>query len=227
MSRFKLKHLLAGAAMLAAAAGAVVLKPSIRMADSQPVNFEQMVPKRFGVWQIDPTVIPVTVDPEIQARLDDIYSQTLSRTYINDRGQRVMLSIAYGEDQNTEKSQAHRPEFCYRAQGFGVQEVAVVNLGIDKKQIVARQLLAQKPNRIEPVTYWMTIGEHISLPGWRRKLTQLRYGLRGYIADGLLFRVSSLGADTAVEYQLQSEFITDLNRAVPEQLRGKIFGTHY
>lgn len=226
MSTFKLKHLLAGAAMLAAAAGAVALKPTIRMADSQPVNFEQMVPKRFGVWQLDPTIIPVEVDPEIQAKLDNIYSQTLSRTYINDKGQRVMLSIAYGEDQNTEKTQAHRPEFCYRSQGFGVKEVAVVNLGVDNRQIVARQLLTQKPNRIEPVTYWMTIGEHVSLPGWRRKVTQLRYGLRGYIADGLLFRVSSLGAETATEYQLQQAFISDLNRAIPEQVRSRIFGSH-
>ncbi|MDQ5886949.1 MAG: hypothetical protein QG667_235 [Pseudomonadota bacterium] len=226
MSTFKLKHLLAGAAMLAAAAGAVALKPTIRMADSQPVNFEQMVPKRFGVWQLDPTIIPVEVDPEIQAKLDNIYSQTLSRTYINDKGQRVMLSIAYGEDQNTEKTQAHRPEFCYRSQGFGVKEVAVVNLGVDNRQIVARQLLTQKPNRIEPVTYWMTIGEHVSLPGWRRKVTQLRYGLRGYIADGLLFRVSSLGAETAAEYQLQQAFISDLNRAIPEQVRSRIFGSH-
>ena len=226
MSTFKLKHLLAGAAMLAAAAGAVALKPTIRMADSQPVNFEQMVPKRFGVWQLDPTIIPVEVDPEIQAKLDNIYSQTLSRTYKNDKGQRVMLSIAYGEDQNTEKTQAHRPEFCYRSQGFGVKEVAVVNLGVDNRQIVARQLLTQKPNRIEPVTYWMTIGEYVSLPGWRRKVTQLRYGLRGYIADGLLFRVSSLGAETATEYQLQQAFITDLNRAIPEQVRSRVFGSH-
>lgn len=226
MKGITLKHWLAGAIMLAAAAAAVALKPTIRMADSQPVNFEQMVPKRFGVWQIDPTIIPVEVDPEIQAKLDNIYSQTLSRTYINDKGQRVMLSIAYGEDQNTEKTQAHRPEFCYRSQGFGVKEVAVVNLGVDNRQIVARQLLTQKPNRIEPVTYWMTIGEHVSLPGWRRKVTQLRYGLRGYIADGLLFRVSSLGAEAAAEYQLQQAFISDLNRAIPEQVRSRIFGSH-
>lgn len=226
MSRFKLKHILAGAVMLIAVAGGVALKPTIRMADSQPVNFEQMVPKRFGVWEIDPSVVPVSVDPEVQARLDDIYSQTLSRTYINDKGQRIMLSIAYGEDQNTEKTQAHRPEFCYRAQGFIVQEIAVINLGMDNKHIVARQLLTQKPNRTEPVTYWMTIGDYIALPGWRRKWTQLRYGLRGYIADGLLFRVSSLGENAAAEYQFQQEFIHDLNKAVPEQARTRIFGSH-
>ena len=40
MSAFKLKHLLAGTAMLAAAAGAVALKPTVRMAQKQPVNFE-------------------------------------------------------------------------------------------------------------------------------------------------------------------------------------------
>jgi hypothetical protein len=72
----------------------------------------------------------------------------------------------------------------------------------------------------------MTIGEYVALPGWRRKVTQLRYGLRGYIADGLLFRVSSLGAETATEYQLQQAFISDLNKSTPEQVRSRIFGTH-
>ncbi len=226
MSAFKLKHLLAGTAMLAAAAGAVALKPTVRMAQKQPVNFESMVPKHFGQWQIDPTIAPIEVDPEIQAKLGTIYSQTLSRTYVNDQGQKVMLSIAYGEDQNAEKTQAHRPEFCYRAQGFDLNEVDVIPMTVGGRSVVARRLFTQKVNRPEPVTYWMTIGDKVALPGWRRKVTQLQYGLHGYIADGLLFRVSSIGADMSKEFAIQQTFITDLNQAIPEQVRSRIFGSH-
>lgn len=226
MSAFQLKHLLAGVIMLTAAASAVVLKPTQRMADQQPVNFEQMVPKQFGVWQVDESVAPVEINPEVQARLNDIYSQTLSRTYINDHGQRVMLSVAYGDDQNTEKTQAHRPEFCYRNQGFSVNEVDVVTFVVADHPVVARRLFTQKPGRDEPVTYWMTIGDKVVLPGWRRKLTQLQYGLHGVIADGLLFRVSSFGSEYPAEFALQQAFIADLNRAIPEQARSRIFGSH-
>ena len=224
MSAFQLKHLLAGVAMLTAAAGAVVLKPTVRMADKQPVNFEAMVPRHFGHWQVDESISPVAIDPEVQARLNDIYSQTLSRTYVNAQGQRVMLSVAYGDDQNTEKTQAHRPEFCYRNQGFAVSEVDVATLDFAGRKVVARHLFTEKPGRPEPVTYWMTIGDKVALPGWRRKLTQLEYGLRGYVADGLLFRVSSFGAEPAGEFALQREFIADLNQAIPEQVRVRIFG---
>lgn len=227
MSALQLKHLLSGVIMFAAAVGAVILKPTQRMADQHPVNFENMVPKQFGVWRLDESVAPVAINPEVQARLNDIYSQTLSRTYINDRGQRVMLSVAYGDDQNTEKTQAHRPEFCYRNQGFSVNEIDVVTFDVATYQVVARRLLTQKPGRDEPVTYWMTIGDKVVLPGWRRKLTQLQFGLRGFIADGLLFRVSSFGNDYLAEFSLQQAFIVDLNQAIPEQLRYRIFGAQH
>lgn len=137
-----------------------------------------------------------------------------------------MLSIAYGEDQNAEKTQAHRPEFCYRAQGFDLNEVDVIPMTVGGRSVVARRLFTQKVNRPEPVTYWMTIGDKVALPGWRRKVTQLQYGLHGYIADGLLFRVSSIGADMSKEFAIQQTFITDLNQAIPEQVRSRIFGSH-
>ena len=52
-----------------------------------------------------------------EAIINKIYNQTLTRTYINPRGDRIMLSIAYGRDQS-DALQMHKPELCYPAQGF-------------------------------------------------------------------------------------------------------------
>lgn len=59
------------------------------------------------------------ITPELANNLDKLYSQTLTRTYINNDGYRIMLSVAYGENQlSSDVTQVHRPEFCYVAQGF-------------------------------------------------------------------------------------------------------------
>ena len=59
-----------------------------------------------------------------------------------------------------------------------------------------------------------------------RKLTQLDYGLRGQIADGMLVRVSSFGAkDEEGQFALQQRFLSDLYVAMPLAMRGRYFGT--
>ena len=56
------------------------------------------------------------------------------------------------------------------------------------------QLIATREERIEPITYWMRIGYDNSESNWARQALKLGYGLRGWIPDGALFRVSTLGA---------------------------------
>jgi hypothetical protein len=91
------KNLLIGFAMLLAALGGVMLKPTNLIADQKPtINLETMIPKQFSEWKIDESIIPLQADPERKALLNKLYNQTLSRTYINQRGDRVMLAIAYG-----------------------------------------------------------------------------------------------------------------------------------
>ena len=43
-----------------------------------------------------PLVLPA---PDVQSQINAIYNQVLTRTYVSDSGQRVMLLIAYGGDQ--------------------------------------------------------------------------------------------------------------------------------
>ena len=219
--------LLSGAILGAAVAGEL-MRPTQRLAEIKPrIALEQQVPEAFGEWRLDKSIRPIVPDPGLQAMLDALYSQTLARTYINPRGQRVMLSIAYGSDQGNEATAVHRPEFCYSAQGFRVQVLDKPMAVIGNTRVPTARLLALLGQRIEPITYWVTLDESATLPGLGRKLAQLRYGLRGQIPDGMLVRVSSLAPNSAgveAAFTAQQLFLAQFYAAVPADVRSRYFG---
>lgn len=213
------------ALMVLAAAVGEWMKPSYRLSEHKPpIQLAAQIPEAFGEWRLDKSITPVLPDPGLQAMLDSLYSQTIARTYINAEGQRMMLSIAYGSDQGNEATAVHRPEFCYSAQGFRVEKVGSEFADIGGTQVPVAHLVARLGQRIEPITYWVTLDESATLPGVGRKLQQIRYGLKGQIPDGMLVRVSSFGSDLPAAFERQKEFLRQLHEAVPAQVRARYFG---
>lgn len=209
----------------AAAVSALALRPTQRAAETlPPIELQKQVPKSFSGWQIDNSIVPILPDPSVQAKLNEIYNQVLARTYVDGRGQRVMLSIAYGADQASDSTAVHRPEFCYSAQGFVVRDLGVETLTVSAKELRVRRLMGSIGARQEPITYWVTLNDQAVMPGVQRKLQQIRLGLSGQIPDGLLFRVSTIGADTKAGFETQQRFIVDLASAMPEPVRSRYFG---
>lgn len=188
------------------------------------IELEAQVPKTFGPWRLDPSVRPILPDPNIQATLDATYSQVLARTYVNDTGQRIMLSIAYGDDQSSEATAVHRPEFCYRGLGFNVDVGAVDRVVLPSHALAVQRLTSELGPRREPISYWITLDQAATLPGWGRKISQLQYGLRGQIADGMVMRVSSIGSDPVSAYAVHDQFIAQLHMSLPERLKPRYFG---
>ena len=224
MTPVRWRALAAAMLMLAGVAAAYFGRPTVFLADQigKP-DLELLFPKRFGDWQID-TAMPVVLPaPDVQAQLNAIYNQVLSRTYVNTAGQRIMLAVAYGGDQSDGAS-AHRPEVCYPAQGFAIigNERAVQPLGAGSLPV--RRLISRLGDRSEPITYWVVVGREVATSGIEQKLAQMRYGLHGVIADGMLVRVSSIGTDMAQAHALQAGFIADLAAAMPGPSRGRVFG---
>jgi EpsI family protein len=212
--------------MVLAFLGGEWLRPTTRLAEIKPpIVLDKQVPEAFGDWRIDPNIRPVVPDPGLQAMLDTLYSQTLARTYVNGKGERVMLSIAYGSDQSNEATAVHRPEFCYSAQGFRVKKTATELLTIGQTQVPVARVLAQLGQRNEPITYWVTLDEAATLPGLGRKLQQIRYGLKGQIPDGMLVRVSSITTNEVAAFALQQSFLEQMYVAVPNVLRARYFGS--
>lgn len=213
------------AAILVAVALAQVLKPTRSLAERLPaVHLASQVPAAFAGWQLDPDTAPVLPDPTLQARLDTVYDQTLARSYVNAQGERVMLTIAYGRDQSSEATAVHRPEFCYGAQGFRVRSGAVEAVALPAGNVTVQRLVGQLGQRTEPISYWVTLADRATLPGLGRKFEQLRLGLAGDIADGMLVRVSTIQAPGVAPYAVQDRFLQDLARALPQALRPRYFG---
>lgn len=213
--------LVAAALMVSAGIVAKQLTPTVKIAD-QRARFElaAIVPLAFGDWTVDDAVTPLQVDPDTQSKIDKLYNQTLSRTYINRRGERVMLSIAYGGDQSDNLS-VHLPEICYAAQGFEVAKTGQDNIATAFGAVPVKRLFAVNGSRKEPISYWVTIGDKAIRPGLEQRLYQMRYGLTGVVPDAMLVRVSSIDADAKASYALQNGFVKDMlaNMAPVDRLR--------
>ncbi|OZA14170.1 MAG: EpsI family protein, partial [Hydrogenophilales bacterium 17-62-8] len=115
MKFISFKHLAIGLLMFSAAGMGLAFKPTERIADTGPkLDLEILIPQQFGDWKMDETILPLIANPEQEALIKKLYSQTLSRTYVNSSGDRIMLSIAYGGAQ-TDSMSVHKPEVCYPA----------------------------------------------------------------------------------------------------------------
>lgn len=214
-------------AVLLASAGILgpMAKPSIHLADQQQkLDLEKVFPAVIGTWKLD-TNLPVgIISPDVEALLKKLYAQTLSRTYIGPDGSRIMLSVAYGGDQS-DATRSHRPDVCYPAQGFQINSASSGLVGVQTGELPVRRMVAQLGARVEPVTFWFTVGEYTAVSGQDQKIMQLKYGLRGIVPDGMLVRVSSIGKDEAAEFKLQAQFIADMKKAMDASFQPRVFGS--
>jgi EpsI family protein len=213
-----------GVVMMAASVIAIYVRPTAKIADQGPrVNLETLVPERFGGWSIDGSIVPVLPNEQQQAQLNKIYNQTLSRTYADPEGHRIMLSVAYGGDQSY-GLQVHRPEVCYTAQGFQVHKEQAAELAVPYGTLPIKRVLAVQGLRSEPITYWILLGDKAIVPGIQWKLTKLSYGFAGKVPDGMLVRISSIDTDEQRAYLLQDSFIKDMLAAMSPADRTRIAG---
>jgi EpsI family protein len=136
-----------------------------------------------------------------------------------------MLSIAYGGDQR-DSMQVHKPEVCYPANGFQILQIntGTLHLTQDQRNIPVKRLITQQGERVEPVTYWIKVGDQVAVEGLKWKLAQLKYGLTGRIPDGLLFRISSITTNATQGFAIQSEFVNALLTAIPLESRTQLAG---
>lgn len=188
------------------------------------VPLESLFPQRVGEWQPDPVAVGFVRPAFEQAKRFQMYDQVLERVYVNPRGERIMLSVAYGRQQSV-GLQVHRPEVCYKAGGFEVGSVQAGQIALPGHALPVTRLVATMPERQEPITYWRLLGDQVIVDEARFKLDQIAAGLRGRgIDDGLLVRVSSLGVDAEAAWRLQAAFVQALNQAQSEAQRRRTTG---
>lgn len=226
MTLSRIKAVVALALMALAFGLSHAWKPTKHLSDMQAkIDLEQMFPKTFSDWAVDDRQPVQLVSPDTQAVLDQLYNQVLTRTYVHRAtGERVMLSVAYGGDQS-DGTRAHRPEVCYPAQGFAVISNHESTMQTASHPIRVRQLVAKLGGRIEPISYWVTVGNRIALSGTEQKLAQLRYGVSGFVADGMLVRVSNIDSRAAEQsYALHQRFVQAMTAAMVPQSLARVVG---
>ncbi|RZI85803.1 MAG: EpsI family protein [Rubrivivax sp.] len=213
-------------ALAGSAAAAVYLTPHLREVEDAP-DLNKSVPPVIGSWRELPNPMQqVALNTGGEATIDQPYDQTVMRSYVNDRGNIIHLALAWGRKQRQE-IKIHKPEFCYRAQGYTVSHIERVKLPIHSpktgEEVTAIRLNTQDRNGIaEVVSYWIRIGEIYSPGGLDTRVHILRQGLLGKIPDGILVRVSQRvdrEADPVAAYQLQEKFLGELLAAVPAATR--------
>lgn len=192
---------------------------------SQFPNYAQIIPQSFADWNEYDAKKSLVIDPNMQANLEKIYTQTFERTFINNSGKFIMLSLSYGPDQR-DGMNVHRPEFCYPAQGFEIINSQDEVLNIKQRNIPLRKLETLNGDRKEFVSYWMLMDKQPYIGSFERKLIQLKTALRGETPDGLLFRVSSIGQNASTEYDLQNQFVNALINDIEATKLKFVIGTN-
>ncbi len=218
------KSLLLLVLMLIASASAVALRPSTKVTDQRPpINLAKMIPAQFGDWREEQQNAAYVVNPQQEEMIEKIYSETLSRTYVNASGYRIMLSIAYGGDQSR-ATQVHKPEVCYPAQGFQLLNKTETTMASPFGPLRVTRIDTQLRQRHEPVTYWITVGDRIVRGNVEKKLAEMHFRFAGEIPDGLLFRVSSIDPETARAYDIQAGFVNQLLAVLTPEQRRRLAG---
>lgn len=220
------RSVIAAVLMAATAAVGEAMIPTKRMADLRGAfKLDALVPRHFGDWSMDTRAVSGIVNPETAAMLNRIYSQLLERVYVDTSGRRIMLSIAYGDDQADDSVQLHYPEVCYPAQGFQIKANRREKIQTAQGVVNVRRLETQfGESRFEPVTYWTIVGDRQVLGGWERKKAEISHGLRGEIVDGLLFRISSINPNTEAAFHDQDLFVSDVVGAMTPAARQQLAG---
>ena len=212
------------ALMCGVSAAGFAARPSARTEGAtKTLSLETMVPKSFGDWIMLPEQASQIVNPQVQEKLDQIYNQILSRTYLHKDGYRIMLSLAYGGDQRG-GLQAHRPEVCYPGQGFQLGLMEDGALPTSYGVIDVRRLQTSLGTRKEPVTYWFTVGDRVVNGKMDKRIAEIRLALTGQVPDGMLFRISSIDADSGRAFERQQEFAAQMMSAVPSKVRKQLSG---
>jgi EpsI family protein len=222
--RISVKNVILMMLMVASAGLAWAARPTNLIADQRSkVDLGSLVPINFKDWKEVKQSTSQIINPQESTLINKLYSQTLSRTYVNKNGINIMLSIAYGENQS-DGIALHYPEVCYPAQGFQILENTKISIKTDFGSIAAKQLMTRLGNRFEPVTYWSTLGDKVVEGGIKTKLIQLGYGFKGLIPDGLILRISSINNEASKGHDDQENFTRDLVTALTIDSRRRLTG---
>ena len=200
------RELLLGLPLLLAAGGAMALKPRHRLNLLDGGKLEDLVPLDIGSWYVTPSNAVILPEAAKGSLADQLYNQTVSRLYLSDSELPIMLVIAYGDTQS-DQLQLHRPEVCYTAFGFQISSSEKVEVPLRSGGVLpARELVATSNDRVEPILYWTRIGDYLPQSGNQQRYLKLKTEMGGFVADGVLVRISTVAPPTPETFATLQKF---------------------
>ncbi len=204
-------------------------KPRTALTLLGPNKLAAILPRAFGNWRIadgGELVVPRTPG----SLSGSLYGEQVARNYVHqDGGARIMLLAAHGDSQS-DLLQLHRPESCYPAVGFSISNHKVLDVPIGRGALLPSvEMTASAPGRIEDILYWTRLGEFLPTSAGEQRTDRLRTALKGFIADGVLVRISMLRPEAGLspDFRRLEEFSRALLSAVPTTQRAALIGTAY
>lgn len=181
-----------GSVMALAAVGSYVAQPKRIENRLGKQKLGSLIPQRIGPWQFAGSAGIVNAQEDVPV---DGYDQVLTRVYSAPGMPDVMLLMAYGGAQGG-GLQLHRPETCYPGQGFKLSDFAEWQVQLGAGQAFdSRAFTATRDERIERLAYWTRIADSFPLNTTQEYRAIFSSLLAGLVPDGILVRVSAIGAD--------------------------------
>jgi len=175
-------------------------------------------------WQIDNANQVLVTSAVLDEKLQSAYADLLNEHYVNEENKRIMLSVAYSDNQRNGLA-VHLPEACYPAQGFEILDVEYIPIRLNNgHKITVEYMNTQRGSRIEPLIYWTVSGEHIYQNNFERKRLSIEYALNNIIPDGLIFRVSTNDSNKEMALEIMTDFVRDFYSSIPEDQKSRFFG---
>ncbi|MGH6987286.1 MAG: exosortase-associated protein EpsI, V-type [Caulobacteraceae bacterium] len=222
---FARREILFGGACLAAAGIAWKLEPRRVVSLLGGAKLADIVPADLTGWT-SRDVSDLLAPKEPGSLMSRLYQETVGRVYQQaSSGAQVMMLLAHGDSQ-TNQLQLHRPEVCYPAFGFQIEDDRPVILPLAAGVgLPGRSLVAVAPDRRENIIYWSRLGEYLPIDGRQQRVDRLDTAMKGIVADGLLARFSTYGDDPQAALGVVASFIPALVRAVAPASRAALIGT--
>ncbi len=197
-------------ALLAVAGVAAVAKPRRYRPDPAGVTpLGSLIPAQIGTWTQQPDSALVVPD---ETNAGSEHEQTLTRVYAEPNAPPLMMLIS-NHVARTEKFNLHRPEWCYQAAGFRLEDFRKFALDVGAaKPVAGRIFTAIREDRVEQVLYWMRVEDDFPTNAHEQGWVIFRNGLSGFNVDGALVRLSVISRDLHAGQAMLESFATAMVR---------------
>lgn len=217
------RDILLGMGALAGVGIGEALRPRRHVPFFKGDRIAAIVPDAVPGFQLGPE-LPMVEAKEPGSLADRLYNSTTSKVFVAPDETVVMLLLAYGAQQS-DSLQLHRPEVCYPAAGFAVQDQRFATLQLGGRMIPTVEMTATAPGRVEDIVYFSRLANFFPRTSSEQRRNRFQTALAGYIGDGVLVRVSAVRDGPEPRFAVLRQFLMSMVAAMPPQNRPALIGS--